>query len=250
MLFDRSSVAEFLETRRGAGAPSHRVDHQIRRHGPNTLAAAHLHPGDPAAVGCRRQVADVMSVEEGDVRDGADASPDMVFEQRPTRHVGGSAVAEPARGCQPVPTEDEVHLRQVAVGDHRCAIGDQVVEDAGEQLVHGAGTAGQEPVAVPPLRYPVTVLCTGREDVAFDHCHRVVGLGQRAGREQTTDARAQNDCVVTDLVHLVISVARSTVALRACTRSLWWRSSTVASSALLDSESGCPAAAALLRSVP
>ena len=126
----------------------------------------------------------------------ADAFANVVLEHGPGGLQGvqsGAAVGEERAGrCESGLTEE------VAV---RCARSDELIGQAGEQLLHQFLAPRQERVDVAALGHPAAVVGGAGEGVALDDRDPFVHLAQCARREQTRHARPHHYGPVPDRGH-------------------------------------------------
>ena len=151
----------------------------------------------------RDRIDEVMAVEDLDVVDGADALPDMRFQQRPAQQVqlDRRRVAEFARSAQLVAGHPNGHPRQVAVVADLRTGGDQVVMDAGEQSRQLVGAATPQHVKVAALRNSAALVGSVGQLVPFDHRHRAVEVAEHPSGEQPAHPRTADDSLLPQFAH-------------------------------------------------
>ena len=144
-----------------------------------------------------------MAVEDFDVVDGADALPDVRFQQRAAQQVqlDRRGVAEFALSAQLVSGQPNGHPGQVAVVADLRAGGDQVVMDAGEQSRQLVGAAAPQHMEVAALRNSAALVGGFRQLVPFDHRHRAVKLAEHPSGEQPAHPRTADDSLLSQLAH-------------------------------------------------
>ena len=112
-----------------------------------------------------------------------------------------------------VPADHEAHLLQGL--DPRRARGEELVNQAGQQLLHADLAPGQQRVGVPALRHRPPPVNPVRQRVAVDHRDALVRLGEGAGREHPGHAAADHHRALTDPFHRPTSCRCGAQARRA-----------------------------------
>ena len=201
-----------LEPRRdAAGAPRCRHD-EVRRE--RLLRAAvdtaqDPHAGDVRAVAAGREADGVAAVDQRDVRQRADAAPDVALDERPA---GEDRAGAGGGASELVAAQHDAHLVQDVAG--RRPARDQLVVEAGQQPVHARLPEREQRVRVAALRHRPAAAQARRQLVVVDHRDALVSVGERARREQPGDAAAEHHRVFTDPFMSPISlIARSDATL-------------------------------------
>ena len=153
MILKRAAIAQAVQPDGGAGGAPGGVDHQIGAQRGVFAGAAVDYPcaGDAMVVGGRGQRHDVVLVKQRHVGDVAHSPADVFLQEGPGREVSGERVGAAGAHHQ-VPAQVVVQPRQIPAVEVVRAVEDQLVEDAGEQLLDHLGAAGQQAVQVPALR--------------------------------------------------------------------------------------------------
>jgi len=188
------AVTPLLKPHRQPGAAPGRVDDEVGLHG---FAAIERHPGHPAALEDR--LVDRRS-HQFDIRRRRRPSPDLPFQERPTRDVGGERLVQGPADVQYVtrrPEVDEVgtvlHLRHTGV--------DHVVEQAGEEVVEFLSPPAHQQVDVTALRNGRPLLGSVGQLVALVDRDPVAEIGEHPRRAQPGQAPADDDCVIEVTTH-------------------------------------------------
>ena len=193
-------VAQRLEPGGDASRAAGGGDDQVRRE--RLLGAAvgtvqDPHAGDPLAVPAGGQPESVAAIDQRDARQLTNAAAHVALDEGPARERRGGA-----RRCagQLMATDHEAHLLERRAG-WRPSRG-QLGAEAGQQRVEKRLPVRQEGVGVASLRHRPAALEAGRQGVALDHGHPLVGLRKRPGGQQPGHAPADHDGVLTNASHV------------------------------------------------
>jgi len=199
LLLRRACVAEPLEPRRQPRRSPARRDHEVGREELLRAAVAALqdpHARDPVAVRPRRQPKRVAAVDQLHARERPHAAADVALDEGSAREQRVRA----RRGArEPVAADDEARLRERLAG--RRAGGHELLAESGQQRVEAGLAVRQQRMRMAALRDRLAPLEAGRKDVALEHRHALVGVHQRARREQPGDAAADHHRVLSDPSH-------------------------------------------------
>ena len=183
-VLERALVAEAFEDRRGACATSGRVDDEIGAQVRlfTALVGDDAHAGHAVVRRCRRDVDDVVSVEQRDAGEGTYATSDVALKERSAR-----SVDRQARGItgsnEYMAVHRHVHPRQIGAVEVRSACGDELVEDARKQFVQDLRATHQQPVQMLALRHAAPIVRGIAQLVAFHDGDVVVVIGQHPRRQ-------------------------------------------------------------------
>ena len=193
-------VAQRLEPGRDASRAAGGGDDQVRRErllGAAVGTAQDPHAGDPPAVPAGGQPESVAAIDQRDARQLTNAAAHVALDEGPARERRGGA-----RRCagQLMATDHEAHLLERRAG-WRPSRG-QLGAEARQQRVEKRLPVRQEGVGMASLRHRPAALEAGRQGVALDHGHPLVGLRKRPGGQQPGHAPADHDGVLTNASHV------------------------------------------------
>ena len=150
-LFGRTLISPLLQPHRQPGAAAGGVDDQIGGDEVGLVGVAvEQHAGHPLGVGVEPRLGH-RAMLDLDVGDVGNPAPDLPFQLRAARHVGGELVAQRVPGAQHMAGRAEVDAVRSVLQDGNPG-GHHVVEQTGEQPLEFHRAAGHQQVNMAALR--------------------------------------------------------------------------------------------------
>ena len=198
--FRRAREAQCVEPGGDPGRSPGGSDDEVRRE--RLLSAAvgsaeDPHAGDAIAVGAGCEPERVASIDQRQPRQVTHAATHVALDEGPT---GEDRAGAHRCAGQLMAADHEPHLLERRAA--RRPGGDQLGAEARQQRVEAALPTRQEGVGVAVLRHRLAMLEAGWQGIAVHDGHPLVGLRERAGRQQPAHTRTDHDGVLTDLSHL------------------------------------------------
>ncbi|NVN52707.1 hypothetical protein HLY00_4416 [Mycolicibacterium hippocampi] len=197
----RTVEAPLGQPHRETSAPAGGIHDEV---GVDGLAVGGPDPGDPVAV--EHRLVDGLP-DQRHVVDRQGPLPDLPFQVRATRHVGGELVLQRVLGPQQVPGRAEGD----AVGpvlQNRHTRGDHVVEQSGKETFELLGAARHQQVHMPALWNRGAIRRHVGQFVALVDRDPVVEIRQHPGSAQPREAGTDHDRVfITLMTHRAFTLA-------------------------------------------
>src|SRR3984893_7146919 len=128
----------------------------------------------------------------------------MALQKRSARHIHRHCLVIAGDLSRPhylVAAIGQVQPGQLPVVPHRSAVGNQLIENPGEELLQDLSTTRQQRVDMPALWYAAPVSGIVGQLIPLDHRDGPEVIGEHSGGEQPAHARAENDRTLTQYRH-------------------------------------------------
>jgi hypothetical protein len=168
------------------------------------VAFDHSYAADALAIRRCSQLCHVVAVENRDVFNGLESSPDVLLQEWPARLIHGVCLGIEDRFAgsrHQVSTEGDVKPGVFGVVPNGSTVGDQLIKNPREELTQSLGAARQQGMGVPALRNPPPVSGFVEQHVTFDHVDGLEIIGEHSGGQQSAHARSQYDRAFTQYRH-------------------------------------------------